>query len=158
MTETLKQEQFASELLEILEETFDSHHGVFLDKGTSLFATLDGVPAETVSHPIARGTVSIAAHVEHVIFYLDVLGRHIAGDEIGDLDWGEIWQRVSVVDEVAWEDLRARLHAKYVWLVEILDAIEDWQQNDAVGASIAILAHTACHLGVIRQALASMNA
>jgi len=157
MSETMKQEVFADELKEILEEVFDTHHGVLLDEGTSLFATLSEATAKEVSTPIADETVSVAAHVEHVIYYLDVLGKHIAGEEIGELDWDEIWERVGIVSEQEWVDLLRRLHAKYRWLVEILEGIDDWQQNDAVGASIAILAHSACHLGVIRQALASMR-
>jgi len=157
MSETIKQELFAAELMEILEEVFDTHHGVLLDEGTSLYATLGGITAEEASAAIAEETVSIAAHVEHVIFYLDVLGRHIAGDEIGELDWSEIWERVGVVTKAEWDDLRGRLQAKYRWLVEILEGIDDWQTNDAVGASIAILAHTACHLGVIRQAVTGIR-
>ncbi|MGB2982848.1 MAG: DinB family protein, partial [Candidatus Bipolaricaulia bacterium] len=150
MKKTIRQELFAAELLEILEEMFDTHHGVFLDEGTSLFATLESVTAEIASTPMAAGTVSIAAHVEHVIFYLEVLGGHIAGEGVGELDWGEIWERVNWVSKEEWNELRDRLRTTYTGLMETLRAIEDWEQNDAVGASIAIVAHTACHLGAIR--------
>lgn len=37
MTKTMPQESFSEELFTILEETFETHHGVYLDKGTSLF-------------------------------------------------------------------------------------------------------------------------
>ena len=158
MANTIDQESFSAEILEILEELFDVHHGFLLDKGTSLFATPGNVSAATASAPIASGTVSIATHVEHVIFYIDVLGREIAGEEIGEIDWGEIWERVGEVSEASWDDLRMRLRAKYAWLTGILNDVEDWRQNDAVGAAMVILAHTACHLGVIRQALAMRGA
>jgi hypothetical protein len=154
MAKTIGQETFSTEIREILEEVFDVHHGFLLDKGTSLLATLDGVSAAAASAPIALGTVSIATHVEHIIFYIDVLGKGIAGQEIGEIDWREIWERVGEVNEEAWDDLRARLRAEYTWLMAILNDVQDWRENDAVGASIVILAHTACHLGVIRQALA----
>ncbi|MGB2982287.1 MAG: hypothetical protein WBC63_00315, partial [Candidatus Bipolaricaulia bacterium] len=45
----------------------------------------------------------------------------------------------------------------YTGLMETLRAIEDWEQNDAVGASIAIVAHTACHLGAIRQGIGAIG-
>jgi len=157
MAGTMKQESFSAELLEILDEVFDIHHGVLLDKGTSLFETLERMDAKRASQPISSGTVSIAAHVEHVILYLDVLGRHIAGEEVGTVDWSDIWCRVSTVSEKEWSGLRERLRAKVTWLTEMLRAVSDWEQNDAVGASIAILAHTACHLGVIRQAASMLG-
>jgi hypothetical protein len=157
MKEAMRQESFSADLLEILEEVFDEHHGLFLDQGTSLLATLDQTSAEDASAPIAAGTVSIAAHVEHVILYLEVLGGHIAGEEVGEVDWGEIWERVDWVSIKEWEELRDRLRMTYTRLIERLRTTEDWEQNDAVGASIAILAHTACHLGVIRQGLRTVG-
>lgn len=157
MKETMRQESFSSDLLEILEEVFDEHHGVFLDEGTSLFATLDQTSAEVASTPIAAGTVSIAAHVEHVILYLEVLGGHIAGEEVGEVDWGEIWERVDWVSNEEWEEQRSRLRMTYARLIERLRATEDWEQNDAIGASIAIVAHSACHLGAIRQGLRAVG-
>ena len=87
MEKTIRQELFATEPLEILEEAFDRHHGVFLDKDTSLLPTLETVTSEIASTSIAAGTVSIVAYVEHVILYLEVLGGHIAGEEVGDVDW-----------------------------------------------------------------------
>jgi len=157
MTKEIPQSHFASELLEVLEELFDVHHGFFLDKGTSLFPTLDQVSADVASTPIAEGSISIASHVEHVILYLDVLGNHMAGQPVGEVDWAEIWDHVGKVSPEAWDDLRGRLRAKYEWFGEIVNGVEDWRENDAVGASMVILAHTACHLGVIRQALVNLG-
>ena len=36
---------------------------------------------------------------------------------------------------------------------KMLQGIEDWEQNDPLGDSMAIVVHTAYHLGEIRQAL-----
>ena len=153
MTETVSQETFTTDLFDILEETFETHHGVFLDKGTSLLTTLDQISADEASIPVGGRCATIAAQVEHVILYLEVLGGHMAGQEIGKVDWGEIWGRVGPVTAAEWDDLRARLKAAYGQLTTMLQGIEDWEQNDAIGASIAILVHTAYHLGEIRQAL-----
>jgi hypothetical protein len=157
MSKTMPQESFYQELLDILEETFDTHHGVYLDKGTSLFATLDQVGANEASIPIGNRCATIAAQVEHVILYLEVLGRHIAGQEIGEVDWGEIWARVSGVTSAEWDDLKGRLKETYARLNAMLRGIDDWEQNDAIGGSIAILVHTAYHLGEIRQALCTVG-
>ena len=43
MTTTMPQASFSEELFTILEETFETHHGIYLDKGTSLFATLNQI-------------------------------------------------------------------------------------------------------------------
>jgi hypothetical protein len=153
MAETIPLGIFKTDLFDILEETFETHHRVFLDKDTSLLTTLDQISAEQASIPVEGRCATIAAQVEHVILYLEVLGGHISGQDIGKVDWGEIWDRVGGVTDAEWDDLRARLKAIYAQLTTILRSIEDWEQNDAIGASIAILVHTAYHLGEIRQAL-----
>ncbi len=153
MDKTISQEFFYKELLDILEETFDIHHGVYLDKGTSLFDTLDQISAEDASVPIGSKCATIAAQVEHVILYLEILGRHITGEEVGEVDWGEIWSRVSGVSTPKWNDLKKRLKNAYDQLKDRLGNIQDWELNDALGGSLGILVHTAYHLGEIRQAL-----
>jgi len=42
-------ERLKPTLLELLDETFSQVHGMFLDKGTTLYETLDGVTAEEAS-------------------------------------------------------------------------------------------------------------
>jgi hypothetical protein len=157
MTETIQQESFSKELFDILEETFEVHHGFYLDKGTSLFATLDQITAAEASIPVGNRCATIAAQVEHVVFYLEVLERHIAGEEVGKPDWGEIWSRASGVTTAEWEDLKAGLQAAYHRLITMLRGIASWEQNDAIGGSIVIVAHTAYHLGEIRQALCTVG-
>jgi hypothetical protein len=157
MSKTMPQEGFYQELFDILEETFETHHGVYLDKGTSLFATLDQISADEASIPVGNRCATIAAQVEHVIYYLEVLGRHIAGEKVGQVDWGEIWSRVSGVTPVEWDGLRNRLKEAYGQLTARLRGIEDWEQNDAIGGSMAMLVHTAYHLGEIRQALCTVG-
>lgn len=60
-------------LLQLLEETFSRVQGMYIDKGTTLFETLDGVTAAEASRSASPKTATIAAQVEHVRFYLDVL-------------------------------------------------------------------------------------
>ena len=58
----------------LLEETFESVHGAYLDPGTSLFETLATISASQASQPMGD-CATIAAHVAHVHYYLGVLGR-----------------------------------------------------------------------------------
>ena len=153
MSNLIPQKSFSDELFLILEETFETHNGIYLDKNTSLFDTLEQISAQEASIPVGNGCATIAAQVEHVIFYLEVLQGGIVGQEIGDLDWDDIWNRVSSVNEDEWDEIKTRLGTTYQQLQELLRNIEDWDQNDAIGDSIAIVVHTAYHLGEIRQAL-----
>ncbi len=43
---------FFTEVSRLLDETFENHHGIYLDKGTSLFETLDGIRADEASRPV----------------------------------------------------------------------------------------------------------
>jgi hypothetical protein len=157
MTKMMSQENFSRELFSIFEETFETHHGIFLDRGTSLIATLNQISASEASIPVGNRCPTIAAQVEHVIFYLEVLERYITGQEVGKTDWGEIWGRVSDVKSSEWDELRARLKATYDRLSDMLRGIENWEKNDALGGSLAIVVHTAYHLGEIRQALCTVG-
>ncbi len=158
MTKTMPQESFSKELLTILEETFETHHGVYLDKGTSLFTTLNQISANQASIPVGNRCATIAAQVEHVIFYLEVVEHSIAGQqEVNKPDWDEVWSRVSGVTTGEWDELRARLKAAYKRLSKMLRGIENWEHNEAIGDSMAIVVHTAYHLGEIRQALCTVG-
>jgi hypothetical protein len=147
------QEIFTRDLFDILEEAFVTHHGVFLDKGTTLLETLDHINFQEASLPIGNGCASIAAKVEHVIFYLEVLGQVIEGKNPGKVNWNEIWERVGAVTPPEWEELKSRLRAAYQQITLQLKTEGVWDQEDAIGGAMAILTHTAYHLGEIRQAL-----
>jgi hypothetical protein len=153
----MPQVSFSEELFTILEETFETHHGIYLDKGTSLFATLNQISAGEASIQVGNRCATIAAQVEHVTFYLEVLERSIAGQDVGKPAWGEIWDRVSGVTAAEWDEIRGRLMATYNRLSEMLRGVDNWEHNDAVGGSMAIVVHTAYHLGEIRQALCTVG-
>lgn len=157
MEKMISPESFSKELFALLEETFETHHGIYLDKGTSLFETLNQVSAGEASIPVGNRCATIAAQVEHVIFYLEVLERCLAGEDVGRPDWGEIWSRVAGVTDTEWDELQDRLKATYAWIGNMLRGIKNWEDNDAIGCSMAIVVHTAYHLGEIRQALCTVT-
>jgi len=60
---------------------------------------------------------------------------------------------VHVVDEAAWAALRTGLRRAYESLLVAVETHPAWDE-DALGVAIGAIAHTAYHLGAIRQRLA----
>jgi uncharacterized damage-inducible protein DinB len=145
-------EIFSREILDLLDEAFEQHHGIFLDKGTSLFQTLDDVSAEQASRTASPKSASIAAHVKHVTFYLNVLHAYMQNMKLGKVDWKEIWRSTKAVSPEQWDVLKKELRESYHHVLDTLEDMDDWNET-AIAGSLAILAHTAYHLGAIRQAL-----
>jgi hypothetical protein len=142
-------------LLQLLDETFSQIHGMYLDKGTTLYETLDGVTAAEASRSASPQTATIAAQVEHVRFYLEVLDEIMRTRNYEEkYNWREIWDNVREVTPEQWEDVKRRLRDSHVSLLATIDSFENWSGPFDIGGVMSIIAHTAYHLGGIRQALA----
>ena len=157
MTTTIAQDHFTTELFDILEETFETHHGIFLDKGTSLFDTLAQVDAAQASRPVGGRCATLAAQVAHITFYLEVLERYINTGQTGQVDWGEIWRSVGAVSAEEWGALVANLKLTYARIKDQLRTRESWDDARPIGGALAIVVHSAYHLGEIRQALCTLQ-
>lgn len=155
MTQRTGIDHFKAAILEILEETFDTHHGLYLDKGTSLFETLATVSAAKASMPVSASCASIAAQVNHVTYYLDVLNGDLTGNEVTGVDWQVAWA-IGPVDDSAWEALIGRLRTSAEETRTLLGSTTAWNE-DAAYAAVSIAVHTAHHLGEIRQALCTIQ-
>jgi len=149
---------FKSAFKMILDETFDNVHGVFLDKGDSLFPTLEEIDARTASMPVCGDKNSIASQVKHVIYYFEVGEKYMQGQEPGPTDWEKAWETVQVSDE-EWTALKEELRKKQEILVKIIEQTPDsaFANDDYIGGAFGIVAHTAFHLGQIRHALCFIN-
>ncbi len=152
MDKVIKQADFLNNLFSLLDETFDNTHGHYLDKDTSLFRTLETVSAQEASIPVGGKCASLAAQVTHVIFYMEVLERAAIYNDTSPVDWGGIWRTVEKVSPEEWDALRNKLKDAYQRLNKLFHENEVWNE-DTVGGALAILVHTAYHLGEIRQAL-----
>ena len=157
MENMIKQENFLNNLFALFDETFENHHGIYLDKDTGLFTTLETVSSQEASIPVGGKCASLAAQVTHVIFYLDVLEKYFLKQEIGKVDWGETWRTVEKVSPEEWETLKKKLKETYSRLDELFHDTKTWDDEDMVGAAMAIVVHTAYHLGEIRQALCTLK-
>jgi len=156
MDKMIKQEDFLNNLFALFEETFDNTRGIYLDKDTSLFRTLETISSQEASIPVGGKCASLAAQVAHVTFYLEVLEKYFLKQEVGKVDWGEVWRTVEKVTPEEWETLKQKLKETYVKLDKLFHGTEGWDE-DTVGAAMAIVVHTAYHLGEIRQALCTLK-
>lgn len=65
MSPHIQTEHFTKALYALLDETFDSVHGYFLDRGTSMFETLATISAEDASVPVGAQCATLAAQIKH---------------------------------------------------------------------------------------------
>ncbi len=153
----IKPENFLNNFFSLYDEIFENHHGIFLDNNTSLLTTLETVSAQEASIPVGGKCASLAAQVTHVIFYLELLEKYFLKQDVGKVDWGEIWRTVEKISPEEWETLKNKLRQTYVRLDKLFHATENWNDEDIIGAALAIVVHTAYHLGEIRQALCTLK-
>ena len=134
-------------------ETFESGNNpegtMYLDRGAGLFDSLADVSAEGASQEVIPGGTTIAAQVNHSLYYLEVL-EHCIHSGSYEADWAESWQ-VQRVDEEAWQALKNKLKMTYERISTTLQTQDEWDKLED-GFSIVII-HTAYHLGAIRQML-----
>jgi hypothetical protein len=60
-------ERLKTDLASLLDETFHTVHGHYLDPQTSLFDTLASISAAEASQPVG-GALAILAHTDHAAF------------------------------------------------------------------------------------------
>ena len=157
MLRKIDQQHIVQDLFDILDEAFVTHHGIFLDEGTSLFETLDTITAAEASIPVGGKCATLAAQVAHVNFYMEVLEAYILKKDIGKVDWGDIWRRVNKVSPEEWTAYKHQLKETYQRIISMLQNIEDWNDERPIGGALAIAVHTAYHLGEIRQAMCTVK-
>ncbi len=156
-TQTLEAGHLEAALNFLLDETFDQVHGIYLDRGTSLFETLATISAGEASIPVGDRCATLAAQVKHIAFYLDVVVESMQDPNMPPADWDKIWRTVSTVDEKGWAEMREELRVAYDGVKQWISEKSAWESDRQIGEAIAIIAHTAYHLGEIRQALCTLK-
>lgn len=152
MTQQIPAERLTFTLFGLLTETFERVHGIFLDKGTSLFETLEGITAEQASRATSERCATLAAQVNHVRFYLDVFEEYMLETPPQKVDWDSSWQ-VGAVSAEEWDGLKQALRDSYTRVRATMEGFDSWDNDHRVGGALAIVVHTAHHLGEIRQML-----
>jgi hypothetical protein len=152
---------FRRRLITLLTEIFNGPPGseaYVLNPGDpGLIRQLNSIDAATASARPMPGKTTIASHVDHLAHGLSLMNRWAAGDEnaFADADWNASWQRTTVSDE-QWQTLRSRLAAEAAAWQKVVESRTEWDDVSASGA-LSSAAHTAYHLGAIRQILASIE-
>jgi DinB superfamily len=145
----IAQQDFLNSLFKLLKETFEEGGSYYLEKSTGLFQTLEAITPEAASRAPVPGAPTVAAHCAHVSYYVRVLHRFIVGQNHQEVDWPSSW-RVQHVGPGEWEALKSELRSAYETLKQALESVQTWG-DDLLGDSMAVVAHTAYHLGAIRQ-------
>lgn len=152
---------FQRALTKLLVEIFDGPPGseaFILNPGDpGLLRQLDSIPASAASARPMPGKTTIAAHVDHVCYGLSLLNRWASGEANpwANSDWEASWKRAAVSDE-RWSSLRAELRREVeAWKKHVAHRT-DWDELSAAGA-LSSAAHTAYHLGAIRQIVAALE-
>ena len=152
MSTPIAHDVFVKEIRALLDETFENVSGIYLDRQTSLFETVDSLDSDTVSTPLVPGGTTIAGHLAHIKFYLDVSLDYMQGKQLGKIDWTQSWV-TRTVDEREWSELRESLHETTSRVREAIDSFTDFNSEPALAGALAVTVHTAFHLGAIRQIL-----
>jgi hypothetical protein len=115
-----------------------------------LLRSLDRLSAASASAPVSGGGPSIAAHVDHVRYGLELLNRWSRGENpFADANYGASWRR-TLVSDAEWTLLRDRLRAEaHAWL-QAIQQPRHLSGTELTGV-LASVAHLAYHLGAIRQ-------
>lgn len=152
---------FHRALSKLLNEVFEGPPGneaYLLNPGEpGLLRQLDSISAQAASTRPMPGKTTIAAHVDHVRFGLALLNRWAAGEANpwAGADWEASWKRNSVsADE--WNKLRDDMRREAAAWRQHFDARTEWNDVTAAGA-LSSAAHTAYHLGAIRQIMAALG-
>ena len=150
MNTDIAKDAFLKSILYLLRETFEGspegQGSAYLDHGVGIFKTLETLSAEQVSRAV--NSTSVAAQLEHAKFYLDRLCEFMTG-RTEKVNWEQSWL-IDEVNEAEWDALRDSARKSYENTLRCLAGIEDWSE-DNVGMAMGMLAHTAYHLGAIRQ-------
>ena len=115
-----------------------------------LLASLNRLSAEEASAIPSGGGASIAAHVDHLRYGLELLNRWSAGENpFVNADYSASWGRLTVSKE-DWASRLEALHSEaYAWM-EAIKRPRDVSDFELTGM-VASVAHLAYHMGAIRQ-------
>jgi hypothetical protein len=115
-----------------------------------LLASLERLSAAQASEIISGGS-SIAAHVDHVLYYTRLMNRWAAGEKNPwkGADWKESWTRPTVTQE-SWAALRLDVERALRAWSEAIRQPREVTETEFAGM-VASVAHLAYHLGAIRQ-------
>lgn len=115
--------------------------------GSALTGSISDLSAEQASRDLDGTT--IAAHVEHVRWALQLVNDYFDGQE-PTADWSASWS-VTTVSPGQWDRLREDLQRTGDRLLENLNTRQRWNEGMSMQGALASFAHLAYHLGAVMQ-------
>jgi DinB superfamily len=154
------QPDVAEAVATLLRETFEGPSGAstyFIDNDprAGLLPAIEALTSAQASLSPWPKAPSIAGHVHHIAFHLEMSAAWLRGDR-EDRDWSRSWI-VREVDGEAWDPVRAEVRRRYEDLLRAIES-EPAAFGDALPTAIGAVAHAAYHLGAIRQRIAAAAA
>jgi hypothetical protein len=119
------------------------------DPAGGVLGTIAQITASQASAKSA-GRNTIAAHVNHLLFGLRLINAITSGNE-PNFNWELSWA-VQSVDESQWDVLRQALESEYRQMIISFDGL-NVSDEDTLTGCMAVPAHSAYHLGAIKQQL-----
>jgi hypothetical protein len=118
--------------------------------GSGVVGTLRALSAAEARRSGPGGT-SAAHHAAHLRFALDLAYRAFRGENsYAGADWAGSW-RLGAIDAKTWSALLGDLERQGRLLLDAIRAGVAWEDPVIATGSIALVAHSAYHLGAIRQ-------
>jgi len=154
---TLSSESLVQTLLELFTEAYEGPRDTGStwftnnEPDAALLGTLRRLSAEAASTSLADGSLTAAAHAEHLRWSLAMANGVVRGAP-PQFDWAESWT-VQTVDPEAWDRLREALRHEYETLREAIATQPFWENPQYLTGVTALIPHAAYHLGAIRQML-----
>lgn len=155
------QKLISQSLRTLLSETMfhaEPHGGYLLNGGEPGFIdTMKSLSAPTASKSPGPGRKPIVSHANHVLHGWELLNRVLHGEEnvFETADWNTAW-KLEQVSDVEWQALVAKLEQTGKEVLELGPKFENWNEIMLTGM-YSSAAHTAYHLGAIRQMLRELE-
>lgn len=129
------------------------------DPECGLLGTLAGLDAEAASRPLTPGDpLTAASHADHVRFALSLANRASRGENpYPTADWAASWS-MRTVGPAEWKELVASLEREMADLRAYLATGKPLEDETFATGVFGLVAHTAWHLGALRQALGFVRA
>jgi hypothetical protein len=140
---------------ELFTEAFEGAQGpatwfVNHQPNCGIFGTIDSLDADAASRTVTENGRSVAAHAEHLRWWLANVNTVARGGQWNP-DWSGSWS-VQSVNESEWTTLRAALRTEYQLVLESLDDVAVTPDDRMMlTGMMAMPAHAAHHLGAMRQ-------
>lgn len=118
------------------------------EPNSGIFGVIERLSSDQASMSI-HGT-TLAAHTDHIRYHMWGTNEILKNGKQPEMDWGKSWD-IHSVDKQQWNRIQEGLRNEYLTLLESIDVIE-WNELLA-NEVLSSLAHSAYHLGAIRQML-----